>query len=118
MAEGDFVTVVGSVEFPPEQRTVQSKNVLDVTIRSTSGKKVRATIWPNLSEYFDKVEKGQLVSFKGKGTKNTVDGDNGPVTYNNLSVAEILILGSFDAGTKPETDNSPAATAADDDIPF
>lgn len=118
MADGDFVTVVGSVEFPPEQRTVQSKQVLDVTIRSVGGKKVRATIWPNLAEYFGKVEKGQLVAFRGKSTTNTVNGDNGPTTYNNLSVSDIAIIGTFDAGEQPATDNTTTAAAADDDIPF
>jgi hypothetical protein len=116
VADSDFKTIVGSVEFDPETRTVQGKEVLDISLRSTTGKKVRATLWPNLKAYFDKVEKGQLLGLKGKGTTNTVDGDNGPVTYNNLSVSDIVIIGAFDAGEKPERDN--ASTVADDDIPF
>ena len=117
MADGTFVTIVGSVEFDPEQRDVQGKTVLDVTLRSAgTQKKIRATLWPNLKEYFGKVEKGQLLGLKGKMTQNTVQGDNGTVTYNNLSVYEVLILGKFDAGEQPETDN--AEVKRDDDIPF
>ena len=116
MADSDFKTVVGSVEFEPETRQVAGKEVLDVTIRSTSGSKIRATIWPNLKAYFDKIHKDDLVAFRGKGTKNTVDGNDGPITYNNLSVTSLRLLGTFDSGEQPERDN--AQLTADDELPF
>ena len=113
MAEGTFITLVGSVEFPPEQRKVQEKEVTDVSVRSAATqKKFRCTIWPNLAEFAAKLQKGDIIAFVGKASTNTVDG----TTYNNMSVLSAAVLGTLDGGTKPPTDNAPQA--ADDDIPF
>lgn len=116
MAEGQFATIIGSIEFPPQNRTVQGKEVTDVTIRSAATqKKVRVTIWPNLAGLAATLQKGQIVAFVGKASQNTVDGDDGPVTYNNLSAFSGAVLGQLTEGEKPPVDN---AQPADDDIPF
>lgn len=115
MSDNAFVTIVGSVEFDPQERKVQNKDVRDVTIRgSHNQKKYRVTIWPNLAEVA--VAKGDIIVVTGKGSQNTVDGDNGPVTYNNVSAFGIKNLGALTMGEKPATDNAP--TGDDDDIPF
>lgn len=117
MAEGQFITLLGSIEFDPQERKVQDKDVTDVTVRSAATqKKFRCTIWPNLSGFAATLAKGQIVALVGKASSNTVDGDNGPVTYNNLSVFSGAVLGTLTEGEKPATDNTPAP--ADDDIPF
>lgn len=117
MAEGTFVTILGSVEFDPSERQVQGKDVTDVTLRAVHNqKKYRVTFWPNLAEAAAKIKKGDLIAVTGKGSQNTVDGDDGPRTYNNVSAFGILNLGAFVMGEKPATDN--AQTVADDDIPF
>lgn len=53
---------------------------------------------------------------KGAYSRNTKE----EKVYHNLSVSGILVHGRIDTGDKPETtsDDSPAADAADDDIPF
>lgn len=115
MAEGTFVTILGSVEFDPQTRDAQGKQVTDVTIRGAHNqKRYRCTIWPNLKDF--EVAKGDIVIFTGKGSTNTVDGDDGPKTYNNVSVYAAKNLGALDEGEKPANDN--AGTVADDDIPF
>lgn len=117
MAEGTFATVVGSIEFDPSTRKVQNKEVTDVTIRSAATqKKVRVTFWPNLAGFAATLQKGQIVAIVGKASTNTVDGDDGPVTYNNLSAFGGAVLGQLTEGEKPPVDNADAA--ADDDIPF
>lgn len=115
MSDNSFVTIVGSVEFDPAERKVQNKDVRDVTIRGAHNqKKYRVTLWPNLAEA--KVAKGDVIVVTGKGSQNTVDGDNGPVTYNNVSAFGILNLGALIMGEKPATDNGD--NGGDDDIPF
>lgn len=116
MAEGTFVTVAGSIEFDPETRTVQEKEVTDVTIRAVHNQKnYRITFWPNLKDEAEKLVKGDFIAVTGKGTTNTVNGDNGPRTYNNVSAFGVSVLGKIVFGEKPATDNQPVA---DDDIPF
>lgn len=115
MSNTDFVTIVGSVEFPPAERKVQNKDVRDVTIRGVhTQKKYRVTLWPNLADIA--VAEGDIIAVTGKSSQNTVDGDNGPVTYNNVSAFGIAVLGKITEGEKPATDNTD--TVADDDIPF
>lgn len=119
MADGEFVTIIGSVEFPPTERTIKQngsdKNVRDVTIRGVHNqKKYRVTLWPNLADV--EVAENDLIAVKGKGSQNTVDGDNGPVTYNNVSAFGVKNLGPITLGEKPKVDND--QTVADDDIPF
>lgn len=115
-SNSEFVSIIGSVEFDPSTRQVQGKTVRDVTIRGAHNqKKYRVTLWPNLDGV--KVDVNDVIFVKGKGSSNTVDGDNGPVTYNNVSAYSVLNLGALEEGTKPATDNAQPA-AADDDIPF
>lgn len=117
MADGTFVTILGSVEFDPAVRDVQGKEVTDVTVRAVHNqKKYRITFWPNLKDAASEIKNGDLIAVKGKGSQNTVQGNDGPVTYNNVSAFSLKNLGAFVDGEKPSTDNTPAA--ADDDIPF
>lgn len=117
MSDSTFVSILGTVEFDPATRDVQGKEVTDVTVRATHNQaKYRITFWPNLKDEAAKIVKGSVILVTGKGSKNTVDGNDGPVTYNNVSAFGIKNLGDLTVGEKPAVDN--AATAADDDIPF
>lgn len=114
----NFVSILGTVEFDPDRdRDVQGKKVTDVTVRATHNQqKYRITFWPNLKDEAAAISKGDVIVVTGKGSKNTVQGDDGPVTYNNVSAFGVKHLGSLTLGEKPATDNT--STAADDEIPF
>lgn len=81
--------------------------------------KIGATLWPS----FDHVEvaKGDVVVLRGKFSRNQgTNKDGEPITYNNLSVSSIAVIGSMDDGQRVEVENESANDAdfPDDDIPF
>jgi hypothetical protein len=122
--DAQFRTVVGIVEFDPRESTTKSgSDIRNITVSQTGFKenaiKVGATLWP--SHEHVAVEKGDVVVLRGKFERNNGTNASGEsVTYNNLSVSSILVLGSMDEGVREDSDEAPtpAATADDDDIPF
>lgn len=119
MAESQFRTVIGIVQFDPRESKAGDKDVRNITIRTTGVKeqsiKVGATLWPSHAHVG--VAKGDVVILEGKFSQTKGEKDGQPVTYNNLSVSDVAVLGSVDSGRKEES--SPAAAEeADDDIPF
>lgn len=124
MAENQYRTLIGVVQFDPREGQAGGKDVRNITVRTGGVKeqslRVGATLWPSHAHV--EVGKGDFVVLEGKFSRN--EGTNGQgekVTYNNLSVTNILNLGTLDAGQEVETVNTdePAADAEDeDDIPF
>lgn len=118
----EYRTVLGIVQFPPRDGEAGGKTVRNIVVRQNgfgpTAVLVSATIWP--SHEGVQVGEGDVVILEGPYTQNKgTKQDGSPVTYHNLSVSKILVLGTTDAGDKPAVDNAPAAdTADDDDIPF
>lgn len=120
MAEGerkDYKTVVGFIQFDVEGRTVAEKAVRSFTVRSAGGTGglVSLTVWPSHADV--PLEKGDLVIAEGSFSQTTKDTENGPRTYNNLSVIN-LVRFPGNRGTKPDTVNTGSSAAASADEPF
>ena len=122
MAEAQYRTISGVVQFDPREGQAGGKDVRNITVRTTGLKeqslRVSATLWP--SHEHVAVQKGDFVVLEGKFSRNKGNNQNGDeVVYNNLSVTSILNLGTLDPGKEIETTNSAAADETeDDDIPF
>lgn len=119
MADKQYRTVTGIVEFPPRDGEAGGKAVRNITISNGGFKeqaiRVYATLWP--SHEHVAVEEGDVVTVKGSYAANRKDDK----VYHNISVSAILVHGKVDEGKKAETtndDDSSADDAADDDIPF
>jgi predicted HTH transcriptional regulator len=118
-----FRSILGTVEFEPRENEVKGKKVRNITVAQFGTKqqaiKIGATLWPSHAHI--EVSKGDIVAMRGAFTQNTQTKEDGSsITYNNLSVTAFKVLGQLDEGVKPETENTPAEDAGDedDDIPF
>jgi hypothetical protein len=124
LAESQFRTIAGVVQFEPREGSAAGKEVRNLTVRATGVKeqslKVGATLWPSHAHIA--VDKGDFVVIEGKFTRNNgTNKDGEAVVYNNMSVTNILVLGTLDAGREVDTVNTrddADAAADDDDIPF
>lgn len=121
MAEAQYRTIAGVVQFDPREGQAGGKDVRNITIRTAGLKeqslRVSATLWPSHGHV--EVEKGDFVVLEGKFSRNEGSKDGEKVVYNNLSVTGILVLGSLDTGQEVETVNTEtSADESDDDIPF
>ncbi len=115
-----YRAVIGRVQFEPRDNEAGGKPVRNIVVREVGFKeqsvRVSATLWPSHAHV--PVAEGDLVFLEGSYTANTVDGDNGPRTYHNLSVNNIINLGSTDAGKRVDVANAASEPEDDDDIPF
>ena len=119
-------TVFGIVQFPPrESETKSGQAIRNIVVRQAGFKdnaiQVSATIWS--SHEHVEVEEGDVVVLEGKFERNRgTNKDGESVTYNNLSVSKIAVLGTADAGVREETSSrrtsEPADDEDDDEIPF
>ena len=125
MAESEYRTIHGVVQFDPREGQAGGKDVRNITVRTSGVKeqsmRVGATLWPSHAHI--EVGKGDSVVLEGKFSRNKGTNQQGDeVVYNNLSVTGILVQGTLDPGKEVETvntDDSAADDAADDDdIPF
>lgn len=60
------------------------------------------------------------MAIEGKFSQNKqTDSSGAPVTYNNLSVSELLVIGKADRGRRPDVENAvDTDPGSDEDIPF
>lgn len=122
MAESQYRTIAGVVQFPPREGQAGGKDVRNIAVRTAGVKeqsiRVSATLWPS-HEHIE-VGEGDFVVLEGKFSQNKGTNQQGDsVTYNNLSVTGILVLGALDSGQEVETVNTESGDEpADDDIPF
>jgi hypothetical protein len=125
LAEKQFRTVVGTVEFDPRDGEAGGKTVRNITVQSGGFKdnavKVGATLWPSHAHV--EVKKGDVVVLKGSFTRNEGTNKEGAkVVYNNLSVSGILVLGRLDEGKRDNSSStaseSPTQLADDEELPF
>lgn len=116
----EYRTVIGVVQFPPREGEAASKPVRNIVVNSAGfgpyAVRVSATLWPSHKDV--KVEENDIVILEGKYSKSNGEKDGQPITYHNLSVARIGVLGKADPGVKPETDANEVEVEPDDDIPF
>ena len=117
-----YRAVVGFVQFEPRENEVGGKKVRNISVRQTGfgqfAPRVSATLWPSHAHV--KVEEGDLVAIEGAYTANSKTTDDGEkITYHNLSVSKIVVLGAADSGKQVETVNAGSDDdAGDEDLPF
>lgn len=117
MADKQYRTVFGIVQFEPREGTAGDKPVRNITVRQTgfgpTAVRVSATLWPSHSHV--EVEEGDVVILEGAYTQNKGTDKNGePITYHNLSVNRIAVLGKADGGKEPGTTNTSRSQDEDD----
>lgn len=112
-----YRSFLGFVKFDPRDGDAGGKPIRSFTFRALGVKEqaldIRATLWPS-HEHID-IEQGSLVAVEGKFTVNKTKKDGEPVTYHNLSVSQIVVLGEGDRGVREETVNTDSDDADDDD---
>lgn len=117
MAASDtpYFVVVGRVAFDPQERDVNGKKVIDVTVKSSPKQRlVRCTIWPDIDG--SGIAKGDFVLAEGKYSVST--GNNGQ-EYHNLSVADIGVVKALPKADRAVANAAaPAADTDSDDDPF
>lgn len=117
-----FRTVHGIVQFPPRDGEAGGKTVRNITVRQAGFKEqaimVSGTLWPSHEAVV--VNEGDVVTMEGSYTQNKGTKQDGTaVTYHNMSINRILVLGASVSGVKPDVENeSTSDEPADDDIPF
>lgn len=121
MAESNFRTFYGVVQFPPREGQAAGKDVRNITLRPSGVKEqallVSATLWPSFAHV--EVEEGDAVIIEGKFQRNVTEKDGEKKVYNNLSTTGILVLGKLDEGVRVDVENAaPADDVEDDDIPY
>lgn len=77
-----YVTAIGFVQFDPQERDANGKDVTDIVIKTSGGdgKQLRVTIWPELQveqSLGRKIEKGDLVAVDGAFSSNTYQDKEG-----------------------------------------
>ena len=120
MADKQYRTIQGIVQFPPEDGEAGGKSVRNIRVRQTGVHEkeallVSATLWPSHDHVV--VNEGDVVTLEGSYTARKGESKDGtPRTYHNLSVSRIFVHGNADSGSEVGTVNT--NDAADDDIPF
>lgn len=109
-----YRTFTGFVKWRPKDAEAAGKDIRSFVLRANGVKDqaldIRATLWP--SHEHVELEAGDAVLVEGKFSVNKGKNKEGdPVTYHNLSVSRILVLGKGDAGADRET----TADDTDDD---
>lgn len=118
-----YRTVVGVVQFDVKEGEAAGQTVRNIVVKQTGfgsqSVNVYATLWPKHDGVA--VEKGSIVVLEGSYTsrdgQNKTTGED--VTYHNLSVTRIGVVGVMDEGNEEEVVTSDDSDPVDeDDIPF
>lgn len=117
MADKQYRTVFGIVQFEPREGEAGGKPVRNITVRQTgfgpTAVRVSATLWPSHGHV--QVEEGDVVVIEGAYTQNKSTGQDGEErTFHNLSVNRIAVLGKSDGGREAGTVNTPSSSSSDD----
>lgn len=122
LAEAVYRSFIGFVKFDPRDGTAGDKEVRSFVVRNVGVKDqaidVRCTLWPSHEDV--ELAKGDVVLVEGKFTVNKAKDKDGVLqTYFNLSVSNILVLGSAEAGTeKAASATESGVNEPDDEIPY
>ena len=117
----EYRTVFGIVQFEPREGEAGGKPVRNITVRQTgfgpTAVRVSATLWPSHGHV--KVEEGDVVVIEGAYSQNKgKDKNENPITYHNISVNKIAVLGKADGGAQTDTVNTTADADDDEEVPF
>jgi len=93
MADKEFKSVAGFIQFDPEEREVNGQPIRDVTIRAlgSEGPYIKITVW----EEFGDIElyRGQFLAVDGPFEARVVPNKQGvSTTYLNMSAKSIVVL--------------------------
>lgn len=122
-----YRTIVGVVQFDVKEGEAAGQAVRNIVVKQTGfgaqAVNVYATLWPKHEAL--KIERGDCVflegSYSSRDGQNKTTGED--VTYHNVSVTRIAVLGKMDEGSDEEVENRAAAAPTgepvdEDDIPF
>jgi hypothetical protein len=125
-AKKTYRTIFGVVQFDVKEGEAAGQTVRNIVVKQTGfgaqAVNVYATLWPKHDGFA--VERGDVVALEGSYTsrdgQNTTTGED--VTYHNISVTRIAVLGKMDEGSAEEVVNQSEAAAGEPvdegDIPF
>lgn len=117
-----YRSFAGFVKFDPREGTAGDKEIRSFVVRNIGVKDqaidVRCTLWPSHEDV--DVAKGDFVAVEGAFTVNKAKDKSGEAqTYFNLSVSNIVLLGSSEVGAaKPAQKSDDASEPDDDSIPY
>lgn len=119
MADKQYRTVIGIVQFDVKDGEAAGKPVRNIVIRQVGFKEqsvnVYVTVWPSHEDI--EIERGDVLLVEGTYSQGKGQAQDGsPRTYHNISATRIAKLGSAVEGKRPEVEGDEAV--ADDDIPF
>ena len=85
MADSQYATAIGFVQFDVTEREANGQTVRDATLRTpgTEGSLIRVTLWPDFDEA--NVQKGDFIAVDGKIEVREVDGK----TYINMNANKL-----------------------------
>lgn len=111
MAEKEFKSVGGFVQFEVDERPVSNQTVRDVTIRhlGAEGPLIRITVWPEHDD--TEIDRGDLIFVDGPYEERVVQTDNGKTTYRNMSATNLVVLSSAPKAEKKVANKKPKASA-------
>ena len=117
MADKQYRTVTGVIQFDPKDGDANGKPVRNITVQQAgfgpTAVRVSATVWPSHSHI--ELRKGTVVAIEGEYRPNKSQKEDGtPVTYHNLSVSRLAVLGQVDEGNRDSV--ATVNTGADDDV--
>jgi hypothetical protein len=119
MAEKQYRTACGIVQFEPREGEAAGKQVRNIVIRQAgfgqNNVKVYATVWPDFEE--QPLAQGDIVFVEGSYTQGKGKDPDNPVVYHNLSVTRLAVLGSASAGKKVEVTET-VEEVDEDEVPF
>lgn len=88
MADSEYATVVGFVQFDVDEREVNGQTIRDITVKTpgTEGKLVRVTVWPEYAGV--DIERGDFVAADGTVTVREHNGKE----YTNLNAKSLAVI--------------------------
>lgn len=121
MPDKIYRSVVGAVQFDPQEKEAAGKTVRSVVLRATGFKEqavnVYATVWPGHDDF--EIAKGDVLFVEGSYTQGKGKSDDGPPkVYHNISVTRIAKLGTAVDARRPDVENDAADGTYEYDIPF
>lgn len=121
MADTDkqYITAVGFIQFDPQTRDANGKEVTHVVIKLPGGDQtqVRVTVWPEVQ--VGELKKGDFIAVDGVFTTNSYDATDGSKkTSNNISAFNIAVLGSAALRAEREVVNASSSQPASSSVPF